>query len=122
MQEQWMREGQGFLLVYSITSKATLEHVCGLREKVMRTKNSTKVPMVLVGNKCDLEQERAVSTEEGKSIAEKWGVPFFESSAKKRINHEECFFQVAREIRKYKSEAKQKDKVKKPSPFRCQIL
>jgi GTPase KRas protein len=121
MQEQWIREGQGFLLVYSITSKSTLDHVCSLREKVIRTKNSAKVPMVLVGNKCDLENERAISTEDGQALATKWGIPFFECSAKKRINHEECFYQVVREIRRLKSEATIKAKVKKPL-FRCSIL
>ncbi len=48
---------------------------------------------VLVGNKCDLEN-REVSREKGEELAREWGCSFFETSAKDKINHEECFFQV----------------------------
>lgn len=40
------------------------------------------VPVVLVGNKTDLHQERAVSYEEGKKLAESWRATFLETSAK----------------------------------------
>ena len=56
--------------------------------------------MVLVGNKCDLESERQVTTGEGQDLAKSFGCPFFESSAKTRINVEESFFALVREIRK----------------------
>ncbi len=46
--------------------------------------------MVLVGNKVDLEQERQVSTGEGAELAREWDLPFFETSAKNRINIQEC--------------------------------
>jgi GTPase KRas protein len=54
----------------------------------------------LVGNKCDLEAERQVTTGEGQDLAKSFGCPFFESSAKTRINVEESFFSLVREIRK----------------------
>jgi GTPase KRas protein len=99
MQDQWMRDGKGFLLVYSITSRSTFEHIATLRDKILRTKNASQVPMVLVGNKCDLEGDRVVSAAEAKAFADKFSMPFFETSAKKKINHEECFYAVVREIR-----------------------
>ena len=57
--------------------------------------------MVLVGNKCDLETARTVTTTEGQELAKSFGCPFFESSAKERINVEESFYQAVREIRKF---------------------
>jgi GTPase KRas protein len=101
MQDQWMREGKGFLLVYAINSQSSFNDVQTLREKVLRTKNSDNVPIVLVGNKCDLpDNERKISKQEGELLAAKWNVPFFETSAKKKVNNVECFYQVVREIKR----------------------
>ena len=47
--------------------------------------------MVLVGNKCDLEEERRVSPAEGLALAKSFGCPFFETSAKERVNVAEVF-------------------------------
>ena len=58
------------------------------QQKKKQKKN--KVPLVLLGNKCDLEEERAVEKEEGQNLANRFGCcTFMESSAKKRINVEE---------------------------------
>ena len=103
MQDQWMRDGKGFLLVYSITQKSTFEEIALIREKILRAKDADSVPMVLVGNKCDLSDERQVKAEEGRELAKQWGCEFMEASAKDKINNEEVFFQVVREIRKEES-------------------
>ena len=58
--------------------------------------------MMLVGNKCDLEDEREVTTEEGAALAEKLGCQFKEASAKSRKNVEESFYDLVRAIRKPK--------------------
>ena len=100
MQDQWFRTGQGFLCVYSITSKKSFSELPALHAKILRIKDSTKVPMVLIGNKCDLETEREVSKDEGQELANKFGAPFFEASAKNRINVEEAFSALVREVRK----------------------
>ena len=60
MQDQWMREGNCFLLVYSITCQQTLDECIVLREKVFRAKDDKNVPIVLVGNKRHLEDQREV--------------------------------------------------------------
>ncbi len=56
--------------------------------------------MVLVGNKKDLENLREVSTTEGSQLARAFGCPFYEASAKSRVNVDECFIELIREIRK----------------------
>ena len=121
MQDQWMREGQGFLLVYSIIDSPTFDEIEMLREKIIRTKDDEpeNIPIVICGNKCDLESRRQISTEQGEQLAASWKCKFFETSAKERINHIACFYEVARLIRKPKK-VKQPDK---PKPIiSCQIL
>jgi len=100
MRDQYMRTGQGFILVYSITSRSSFDEISSFREQILRVKDKDKVPMVLVGNKCDLESERQVTTVEGQNLAKQFNCPFMESSAKTRVNVEEVFFELVREIRK----------------------
>lgn len=100
MQDQWMREGNGFLLVYSITSRSSFDDIATFKDKILRAKDVDSVPIVLVGNKCDLVGHRQVSTGEGHALAQRWGCKFMESSAKERIRNEECFYEVVRAIRK----------------------
>merc|ERR1712072_1429183 len=58
MRDQYMRTGQGFLCTYAITSRSSFDEITSFREQILRVKDEDKVPMVLVGNKCDLEEER----------------------------------------------------------------
>jgi len=124
MQDQWMREGQAFLVVYSITSRATFDEAIIMREKILRCKEEEEPPIVLVGNKCDLEDQRQVNKTEGEQLAEEWGEnsSFFETSAKEKINHEECFYAAVRLVRDQQSRADVPVPNKKGSGFRCQIL
>lgn len=62
MREQYMRTGEGFLLVYSITSRSSFEEVSTFYQQVLRVKDRDYFPVVMVANKCDLESERQVST------------------------------------------------------------
>jgi len=120
MQDQWMRDGKGFLLVYNITNKATYDEVSILHDKILRTKDQAKVPIVLVGNKADLKDQRQVAYEQGQNLAKEWGCPFFETSAKIKLNNEACFYELVREIRKLEKSANPKEgsKTKKM----CSIL
>ena len=63
MREQYMRTGEGFLLVYSITSRQSFEEILTFEQQILRVKDKDYFPMIVVGNKCDLEGEREVSTE-----------------------------------------------------------
>jgi small GTP-binding protein len=63
MREQYMRTGEGFLLVYSITSRQSFEEILTFQQQILRVKDKDYFPMIVVGNKCDLENEREVSTE-----------------------------------------------------------
>ena len=65
MREQYMRTGEGFLLVYSITSRQSFEEMVTFQQQILRVKDKDYFPIIVVGNKCDLESERQVSTEGG---------------------------------------------------------
>jgi len=120
MQDLWMREGKGFLLVYSITSSHTLEECEVLRDKILRTKDEdVTTPIVLCGNKCDLNDQREVEKTRGEALAKKWNVPFFETSAKMKINNVNCFYEIVRQIRKHGNDKilNEPKKRKKPLQF-----
>ena len=102
MREHYMRIGDGFLLVYSITSRTTFEEIqTEFHDKILRAKELDKCPMVLLGNKSDLDHIREVTTAEGQQLAKQYGIPFFETSALNRINIHESFRSVVREMRKF---------------------
>jgi GTPase KRas protein len=61
MREQYMRTGEGFLLVYDITSRQSFEEITTFQQQILRVKDKDNFPMVVAGNKCDLESEREVS-------------------------------------------------------------
>lgn len=98
MREQYMRTGEGFLLVYAINSKNSLDELQVFYEQIQRVKDSDTVPVLVVGNKSDLESERQVSYEEGLAFARSLNCPFYETSAKQRINVEEAFYGLVRSI------------------------
>ncbi|KAF7846025.1 hypothetical protein BT93_L5547 [Corymbia citriodora subsp. variegata] len=104
MREQYMRTGEGFLLVYSITSQQSFEEIKTFQQQILRVKDKDYFPVIVVGNKCDLDGEREVSTEAGRELARSFGCKFIETSAKSRINVENAFYDIVREIRKYNRE------------------
>ena len=100
MRDQYMQGGEGFIVVYAINSRDAFDEVTTFRDQILRVKDADKVPMVVCGNKCDLAEDRQVTKAEGEELARSFGVPFFETSALSRINVDEAFFELVREIRK----------------------
>ncbi|OAA45048.1 krev-1 [Metarhizium rileyi] len=98
MRDLYMKTGQGFLLVFSITSPSSLSELAGLREEIIRIKDDENVPMVIVGNKADLEENRVVPRAKGFSISQRWGAPYYESSARTRTNVDEVFVDLCRQM------------------------
>merc|ERR1711894_524493 len=58
MREQYMRTGEGFLLVFSVTDKSSFDEIPRFHTQILRVKDKDEFPMILVGNKSDLENER----------------------------------------------------------------
>jgi len=104
MREQYMRTGEGFLLVYSITSRNSFEEISTFYQQILRVKDRDTFPVVVLANKCDLEYERQVGMNEGRDLAKHFNCRFLETSAKQRINVDEAFIMLVREIRRYNKE------------------
>ncbi|EYE98402.1 putative RAS small monomeric GTPase (Rsr1) [Aspergillus ruber CBS 135680] len=99
MRELYMKQGQGFLLVFSITSMSSLHELSELREQITRIKDDENVPIVIVGNKSDLEEDRAVPRARAFALSQTWGnAPYYETSARRRANVNEVFVDLCRQI------------------------
>uniref|UniRef100_A0A672NTU0 GTPase HRas-like n=1 Tax=Sinocyclocheilus grahami TaxID=75366 RepID=A0A672NTU0_SINGR len=88
MRDQYMRTGEGFLCVFAINNTKSFEDIHQYRC------DSDDVPMVLVGNKCDLPA-RTVDTRQAQELARSYGIPFIETSAKTR---QVSFCQAVKEL------------------------
>ncbi|KAK7804276.1 hypothetical protein U0070_006667 [Myodes glareolus] len=133
MREQYMRTGDGFLIVYSVTDKASFEHVDRFHQLILRVKDRESFPMILVANKVDLMHLRKITREQGKEMATKHNVekdfvghgarltklsiafqiPYIETSAKDPpLNVDKAFHDLVRVIRQQIPEKSQKKKKK----------
>ncbi|TGZ78241.1 hypothetical protein EX30DRAFT_160918 [Ascodesmis nigricans] len=124
MREMYIKSGQGFLLIYSITSLQSIGDLPALHDQICRIKETTEVPLVLVGNKSDLENERVVSRGRASFLANKWGgVPWYESSAKRRVNVDEIFWDLCRQMMRLERGTEEVEvKKEKKKKHACVIL
>jgi len=128
LRDQWIRDGEGFVLVYSITSRSSFTRIRKFHSQIQRVKESSsagsptssyltsplsptigggQAPVMLVGNKSDRVTEREVSTQEGSALAKEMGCDFVEASAKNCINVEKAFYEVVRSLRRQRQEIAQ---------------
>lgn len=61
MREQYMRSGEGFLLVFSVTDRNSFDELPRFHKQILRVKDRDEFPMLMVANKADLEHQRVVS-------------------------------------------------------------
>jgi len=133
LRDQWIRDGEGFVLVYSISSRASFARIEKFHRQIQRVKESSQsgspsypgsplsttsigsgsfgpAPVMLVGNKCDRVTEREVSTQEGSALARELGCEFVEASAKNCVNVERAFYDVVRQLRRQKQQVIRTDR------------
>ena len=116
MIEMWISSGEGFLLVFSINDRESFEELNWRKERIIKCKHGAFVPMVLVGNKQDLENNTEVSYEEAKQLAESWGIEYIETSTKNNFNCKEAFEAIIMKV------VSTKIKPKKSSYCNCLIF
>jgi Ras-related protein R-Ras2 len=120
MREQYMRTGEGFLLVFSVTDKSSFDEISKFQNQILRVKDKDSFPMIMVGNKSDLENERVVSEVMGAEKARELHIDYMETSAKLRTNVDTCFYDLVRCIRKTQETLEPTKKPKKKS--KCTLL
>ncbi|KAB0803686.1 hypothetical protein PPYR_00656 [Photinus pyralis] len=99
MRDQYMRCGEGFLICYSVTDRHSFQEALEYRKLIQKVRASEDTPLVLIGNKFDLQMQRKVTAEEGKTLARQFGCPFYETSAALRTYVDDAFHTLVREIR-----------------------
>ncbi len=94
LRDQYMRSGDGYIIVFSITSVTSFLEVNAIKEQlniVLDSDDNTLIPIILVGNKCDLEEYRQVQSSDAQRLADEWRVKYFETSAKNKTNINRIF-------------------------------
>ena len=122
IRDHYIKSGEGFLCVFSITDEFSFQKCQEFRDHILRVKNDDNVPIILVGNKCDLDKRRQISAAQGQVYASSWKAQYFETSAKTRNNVDNVFFEVMKDIRSRKvpKYIPNEDKFDtKCSPIRC---
>jgi len=123
MRELYMKNGEGFVLVFSITSKRSLDDLDPIRSGIVRHKATDEVPIVLVGNKCDMTKKREVDQKDAKEVAKSFKCPFIESSAKADVNINEIFNSLIDQIwQKHGPPISSSDRRKGSRSENCAIL
>ncbi|KAB7500763.1 Ras-related protein M-Ras [Armadillidium nasatum] len=122
MREQYMRKGDGFMLVYSVTDKQSFENIPHFYNQILRVKDKDSYPMLLVGNKIDLVHQRKVSEEMGREMSQRLNVGFIETSAKDPPhNVDAAFHDVIRIIRKFPPPPK-KSRIRINNKLKCPLM
>ena len=91
----YYKSAHAIIVLYDITDESSFEHIKNWMIDIDKF-GKQGVLKVLIGNKIDLEDERKITKEEGESMANKYGIKFFEVSAKDNINIDELFLDTAK--------------------------
>nr|ABD65421.1 RalA [Suberites domuncula] len=125
IRDNYFRSGEGFLCVFSLVDRETFAASNDFREHILRVKVDNQIPLILVGNKVDLDDRREVTSEEAQGLASSWGVPYLETSAKTKFNVDKVYYDLLGRIQQRKeargegaNPSEKKNKKKK----KCTIL
>ena len=94
----YFRGAQGIVLVYDVTDRRSFESIRNWISQIQQHAD-VHVNKILVGNKCDMLDEKVVSTEEGQKLASEFGMQFWETSAKNDVNVEQSFQSIAKSVK-----------------------
>jgi GTPase KRas protein len=92
----------GFILVYRVSSLQSFKGITDLHHAIWREKDKDNFPTVIVGIQCLQESLREVTTQKGEKLARDLGCTFFEIDADSRAEVDAVFFDLVREVRRYR--------------------
>lgn len=123
LSEVYIKSGDGFIVVFSLTHEASLREVDDIRQQIYRIKGEdARTPIVVVGTKMDLANEREVTRAKIRELASLWGLPFYETSAKKNWHVSTVFEDLLHQMRKRYRDDSQHGRMKKKSKRECLIM
>lgn len=103
--KNYFRGTNAIILIYDITSKSSFKNIKNWLAQIKEIL-ADEALVILVGNKCDLENERLITLEQGLMLANEYKLSFFESSAKENISIKEIFEHLIIEmLRKFNPES-----------------
>ena len=105
VRDGYLKHGDGFLLVFDITNRETFESIKNHRENVLRVKaDDINLPIILIGNKKDLNTSRRILFDEANNLAASWNIPYIETSAKTMENVDKAFSEIFVKIKDLKTQ------------------
>ena len=99
MREEQIRTGDGFLLVFNVTNAKSFKDISQYYLQIKRVKHAEEVPMVLVGNKCDLPAQ-GMDMAQVENVANSYNIPFIRTSAQTSMGVNSSFYNLVREMKK----------------------
>lgn len=101
MRDLYMKNGHGFLLVFSLAARSSFVELEQLRNEILQVKNKPDVPMILAANKCDKpKSEWEVAEAEVEKSTKEWKVQYLLTSAKTKHNVEALFSSLSKQVLK----------------------
>ncbi|CAG8604924.1 18402_t:CDS:2 [Dentiscutata erythropus] len=116
----YYRGAMGILLVYDVTDERSFNNIRNWFSNIEQHA-SEGVNKILIGNKCDWVEKKAITKEQGQALADEFKIKFLETSAKANINVEEAFFTLARDIKKRLIDTHTPEQPKVPSDGKINI-
>ncbi|CAF1103296.1 unnamed protein product [Brachionus calyciflorus] len=98
MRDVYIKSGDAFVIVYSINSISTFNDIQPIIDQITTIKDSDPAPLIIVGNKCDLDDDREVTEDLGQLLAKNSHCSFIEASAKLDLNVNEIFYDLLRQL------------------------
>jgi len=96
--DSWIEFGDGFILIFGVDDMNSFKELNGIKERIDKLKRKSKPALMLIGNKCDLVNERQVLRKEGVDKANKWEGCYIETSVMKNVNCSKPFYDCYKEI------------------------
>ncbi|WRT65534.1 uncharacterized protein IL334_002479 [Kwoniella shivajii] len=105
LNDMFIRESEGFILVFSLCQRDSFDEIIRTREAIQRIKSpemnqDVPIPLVIVGNKSDLLDEREIDSTEGEKLALNWNCTYYETSARTASNIVPVFEDIVRQLRR----------------------
>ncbi len=104
-----IKNADGIILMFSVTSQSSFDSISEWMKNI-RNMKPKEFPVILLGNKIDLEENRVISKKEGEELAQKYELSFYETSNKTGENIEKSCLDVINKIIIEKEKEKEEEK------------